>query len=162
MIHTSLPRNCVVFLLLCELTRSAIYKFYSHKWPAVLVNEVKGKPCNLEACFLWINVFYFYNIFPTYAFNKKRLQTLFKDQLDRSKATSSFNCKMMFQTSRNPHQTYLNGSWLSFPKLAFWRKYFCCKSSERRFGFSSRAVRWIVEHQLMPASFSWQNYFARV
>ena len=37
MIHTNLPQNCVVFLLLCKLTRSAIYgsqKFDSHKWPA--------------------------------------------------------------------------------------------------------------------------------
>ena len=53
MIHTTLPRKCVVFLLLCELTRSAIYmskKFDSHKWPTMLVDEVKGKPCNFEAC----------------------------------------------------------------------------------------------------------------
>ena len=53
MIHTNLPRNCVFFPLLCELTRSAIYgsqKFDSHKWPTVLVDEVKGKPCNFEAC----------------------------------------------------------------------------------------------------------------
>ena len=41
MIHT------LVFLLLCELTQSAIYgsqKFDSHKWPTVFVDEVKGKP----------------------------------------------------------------------------------------------------------------------
>ena len=53
MIHTSLPRNCMVFLLLCELTRSAIYgsqKLDSHKWPTVSVDKVKGKPCNFEAC----------------------------------------------------------------------------------------------------------------
>ena len=52
MIHTNLPQNCVVFLLLCELTRSAIYgsqKYDSHKWPTVLVDEVEGKPCNSEA-----------------------------------------------------------------------------------------------------------------
>ena len=51
MIHTNLPRNCVVFLLLCELTRSAIYgshKFDTHKWPTVLVDEVKEKPRNFE------------------------------------------------------------------------------------------------------------------
>ena len=55
MIHTHLPRNCVVSLLLCELTRSAIYgsqKFDSHKWPTVLVDEVKGKQCNFDACLL--------------------------------------------------------------------------------------------------------------
>ena len=42
MVHTYLPRNCVVFLLLRELTRSVIYgsqKFDSHKWPTVLVKE---------------------------------------------------------------------------------------------------------------------------
>ena len=47
MIHTLLPQNCVVFILLCELTPSTIYgsqKFDSHKWPTVFVDEVKGKP----------------------------------------------------------------------------------------------------------------------
>ena len=51
MIHTNVPRNCVVFLSLCELTRSAIYgsqKFDSHKWQTVFVDEVKGKPRNFE------------------------------------------------------------------------------------------------------------------
>ena len=44
MIHTNLPWNCVVFLLLCELTRSAIYGrqiFDSHNWSTVLVDEEK-------------------------------------------------------------------------------------------------------------------------
>ena len=53
MIHTNLPLNRVVFLLLCELTRSAIYgsqKFDSHKWLTVLV-QFWGK-------LLWIIVFY--------------------------------------------------------------------------------------------------------
>ena len=52
MIHSNLPRNCVDFDLLCELTRSVIYgsqKFDSHKCLTVLVDEVKGKPCNFEA-----------------------------------------------------------------------------------------------------------------
>ena len=44
MIHTNVPQNCVVFPLLCELTRSADYgsqKCDSHKWPStVLVEEV--------------------------------------------------------------------------------------------------------------------------
>ena len=71
MIHTNFPRNCVVFLFLCELTvtRSVIkwptvlvdkvkggFPFtkrtnmvgHSHKWPTVLVDEVKGKPRNFE------------------------------------------------------------------------------------------------------------------
>ena len=54
MIHTHLPRNCVVFLLLCELIRSAIYggqKCDSHKWLTVFVDEVKGKPRNFELYF---------------------------------------------------------------------------------------------------------------
>ena len=66
MIHTNLPQNCVVFLLLCELTWSASYvsqKSDSHKWPTVVIDEVKGKPCNFEALFVWIIVFFFYNIF---------------------------------------------------------------------------------------------------
>ena len=93
MIHTSLPRNCVVFPLLCELTRLAIYgsqKFNSHKWPTLLVGEVKGKPCNFEACLCGSLYSTFTTSFYPYAFYKKRLQTLFKDQLDRSKATCSF------------------------------------------------------------------------
>ena len=66
MIHTSLARNCVVFLLLCELTQSDIdgsQKFDSHKWPTVLVDEVKGKTVQFRGMFVWIIVFYFYNIF---------------------------------------------------------------------------------------------------
>ena len=41
----------MVFLLLYELTQSAIYesqKFDSHKWPTVLVDEVIGTPRNFE------------------------------------------------------------------------------------------------------------------
>ena len=52
MIHTSITRNCVVFLLPRRQTRSAIYGsqiFDSHKWPTVLVRKVKGKPRNFEA-----------------------------------------------------------------------------------------------------------------
>ena len=40
-----LPQTYVVFLLLCELTWSAIsgsQKVDSHKWPTVLFNEIKG------------------------------------------------------------------------------------------------------------------------
>ena len=51
MIHINLPRNCVVFLLVCELTWSATYgsqKFDSHKWLTVLVDKVKRKPRNFE------------------------------------------------------------------------------------------------------------------
>ena len=46
-----MPRNCVVFFLPRQLTRSAIYgsqNFDSHKWPTVIVRDTKGKPCNFE------------------------------------------------------------------------------------------------------------------
>ena len=49
MIHTSITRKRMVFLLPPRLTWSAIYWsqiFYSHKWPNVSVHDVKGKPCN--------------------------------------------------------------------------------------------------------------------
>ena len=52
MIYTNIHRNCVVFLLHRQLTRSAIYGspiFDSHKWPTVLVCKVKRKPHNFEA-----------------------------------------------------------------------------------------------------------------
>ena len=83
MIHTSLPQNCVVFLLLCELTRSAIYGS-QHKRPTVLVDEVKGKMCNFEACLCGSLYSTFTASFYPYTFYNKL------DQLDRSKATGSF------------------------------------------------------------------------
>ena len=52
MIHTNMPRNCLFFLLLCKLTRSAIVwrqKLDSTKWPTLLVHDVKGKSCIFEA-----------------------------------------------------------------------------------------------------------------
>ena len=93
MIHTNLPRNCVVFLLLCELTRSAIYgsqKCDSHKWLTALVDEVKGKLRIFEACLCGSLYSTLTTSFYPYAFYNKRQQTLFKDQLDRSNATCSF------------------------------------------------------------------------
>ena len=94
MIHTNLPRNCVVFLLLGELTRPAIYggqTFDSYKWLTALVDKAKGKPCNFEACLFGSSYSTFKTPFQPYAFHNKRLQMLFIDQLDRSKATCSFN-----------------------------------------------------------------------
>ena len=84
-----MPQNCTVFLLPCRLTRSAIY----HKWPTVLVHKVKGKPLNFEAYLCWSLYSTFKTSFYPYAFYNKRLQTLFKDQLDRSKAMCSFKVK---------------------------------------------------------------------
>ena len=52
MIHTSITQNCTVFFLRRELSRSAIYgsqNFDFHKWPTVLLDEVKRKPRNFEA-----------------------------------------------------------------------------------------------------------------
>ena len=51
MIHTNMPRNCLVFLLRRKETRLSIllsHNFDSIKWPTVLVRDVKGKPCNFE------------------------------------------------------------------------------------------------------------------
>ena len=51
MIHTNMPRNFTVFLLRRKETWSAIYgsqKLDSHKWPTVLVDDVKGKPRNSD------------------------------------------------------------------------------------------------------------------
>ena len=88
----------MVFLLPRRQTRSAIYWsqiFDSHKWPTVLVRKVKGKPRNFEAnvCEL---LYYFLNIFLTIRIYNKRLQSLFKDQLDRSMATCSFKVTLKY------------------------------------------------------------------
>ena len=94
MIHTNMPRNCTVFLLPRRLTRSAIYGSQivdSHKWSTVLVRTVKGKPRNFEANLCGSLYSTFETSFQPYAFYKKLLQTLFIDQLVRSKATCSFN-----------------------------------------------------------------------
>ena len=79
MINSTRLRNCVGFLLLCELTQSPILwsqKLGSTKWRAVL-----RKTCIFEA-YVWI----IYN---------NRFQTLFIDQLDRSKAVCHFNVRLM-------------------------------------------------------------------
>ena len=71
MIHTNLPRYCVVFLLFCELKRSAIYgsqKFDSRKWPSMLVDEFKGKPYNFKACLCGSLYSTFTTSFHPYAF----------------------------------------------------------------------------------------------
>ena len=100
-------------VFLCELTRSAIYmygskNFDSHKWLTELVDELKGKPCNLEACLCWSLYSTFTISFQSYAFYNKRLQTLFKDQLDRSKALCSF--KHVAQSLKSPPQNTLQSS----------------------------------------------------
>ena len=53
MIHIKKYKKCTVLILRRELTRSAIYgsqKFDSNKWATVLVDEVKRKPRNFQAC----------------------------------------------------------------------------------------------------------------
>ena len=93
--HTkiSITRSCTVFLLRRELTRSAILwsqNCDSTKWTTVFLCDVKGKPGNFEACLCGSLYSIFTTSFYPYAFYNKRLQTLFKDQLARSKATCSF------------------------------------------------------------------------
>ena len=76
MIHTSITQKCTVFPLRRELTRSAIYggkKFDSHKWPTVLVDEVKRKPSNFEAYFCRSLYSTFTTSFYPYAFYNIRL-----------------------------------------------------------------------------------------
>ena len=89
-----MPRNCVVFLLLCELTRSSIYgskKIDSQKVADRVSRRGKRKTRNFQA-YLCGSLYstYKYIFFQPHAFYNKWLQTLFKDQLDRSKATCSF------------------------------------------------------------------------
>ena len=96
MIHTSITRNYVVFLLPSRQTQSVFYGsqvFDSHKWPTGFVRKVKGKTCNFEANVCGSLYSTFKTSFYPYAFYNKRLQTLFKDQLHRSKATCSFKRK---------------------------------------------------------------------
>ena len=81
------------FLLPRLLTRWIIYGsqiFDSHKWPTVLVRKVKGKPRNFEANLCGLLYSTFTTSFTPYAFYRKQLQMLFKDQVDRSKAKCSF------------------------------------------------------------------------
>ena len=64
MIHIKKYKKCTVLILRRELTRSAIYgsqKFDSHKWDYF----VKKKTTQFRGMFVWIIVFYFYNIFLT-------------------------------------------------------------------------------------------------
>ena len=95
MIRTSITQNCTVFFLRRELSQWAIYgsqNFDSHKWPTVLLDEVKRNPRNFEAylcrslCSTFTTSFEPYMHFITNGYKK-----LFIDQLDRSKATCSFN-----------------------------------------------------------------------
>jgi hypothetical protein len=57
MIHTSLPQNCMVFLLLCELIYES-QKFDSHVADRVS-RRGKRKTVQFRGMFVWIIVFYF-------------------------------------------------------------------------------------------------------
>ena len=66
-------------------------------WPTVLVAAVnsiqfncKRKTTQFRMILVWIIIFYFKKNLSNHAFENKRFQTLFKDQLVRSKATCSF------------------------------------------------------------------------
>ena len=77
MIHTSITLNCVVFLLPCRLTQSAIYGsqiFDSHKWPTMLVRKVKRKPRSFKAN-LGGSLYSTLNHLSNHAFYNKWLQT---------------------------------------------------------------------------------------
>ena len=138
MIHPNLPRNCVVFLILCELTRLAIYgsqKLDSHKWLTVLVDEVKGKPYNFEACLFGSLYSTFTTSFQPYALYNKRLDPLFKDQLDRSKAMCSFNtlnylmfAKQWLETHETWVLYYLSSIKYTLYKTKNWLFYISNKS----------------------------------
>ena len=93
MIHTYMPLNCTVFLLPCQLTRSAISGSQivdSHSLAIMFVRMVNRKPTNFEANLCGSLHSIFQTSFQTYAFYKQ-LQTLFIDQFVGSKATCSFN-----------------------------------------------------------------------
>ena len=89
MIHTSITQNCTVFLLCRELTWSAI--LWSH-------HDVKGKPCNFEAYLCGSLYSTFKLSIQPFVFHNKRFRKLFKDQLDQSKATCSFNYRTSWAT----------------------------------------------------------------
>ena len=94
MIHTNLPRNCVVFLLLSEHGRPFIGGFPFLPQMADRVSQ-RGKrktiQFRVDHCILLLKHLFIIN-----AFNKKkRLQMLFKDQLVQSKVTCSFNRSAM-------------------------------------------------------------------
>ena len=94
MIHTNMP----VFLLPRRITRSATYGIQivdSHKWLTELVRTVKGKPRDFEANLCGSLYSTFKTSFQPYTFHNKRLQTLFIDQLVRSKATCSFKLQII-------------------------------------------------------------------
>ena len=74
----------------------------------MLVDEVKRKLCNFEACLCGSLYSTFTASFQPCAFINKRLQTLFKDQLDRSEATCSFKCKRVKNKTLNEEQQCLS------------------------------------------------------
>ena len=78
-IHTNMPRNCMVFLIRHELT-----------WRAILWSQIVHKTIQFRDIFAWILYSTFKTSFWPYAFHNKRLQTLFIDQIALSKATCSF------------------------------------------------------------------------
>ena len=85
-----MPRNCTVFFLRRE--KNTVGHFMGVQ-KTVLVDDVKGKPRNFEAYLCRPLYSTFATSFQSYAFYNKRLQTLFIDQLVRSKATCSFNLR---------------------------------------------------------------------
>ena len=137
MIHTSFPRNCVVFLWPCELTRSAIYgsqNFYSHKWPTVFSRRCKKenrailRQTCVDHCILLLK-----HLSNHMRFIKNRLQTLFIDQLVRSKATCSFKTLLLQAKLRKLCIHADNCAWI-----------FLVFSPNLRKGFSQNFHRFVI------------------
>ena len=61
----------------------------------------KRKTTQFRVILVWIIIFYFKNYSNHNAFYNKRLHALFKDQLDRSKATCSFKQKILLNNYDN-------------------------------------------------------------
>ena len=89
MIHTKMPRNCTVFLIRRDLQGTPFCELI--KWLTMLVRKVNGKPRNFKAYSCGSST-----SFKLYAFQNRRFQSLFMDQLVRSKATCPF--KLGLQT----------------------------------------------------------------
>ena len=93
MIHTSITRNCVVFLLPRRRTRSAIYGSQIF----VKIRKVKGKPRNFEANVCGSLYSTFEHLPKHMHFITNGYKRFPKKQLNRSKATCSFSALHIWQ-----------------------------------------------------------------
>ena len=89
MIYTNMPQNCVVFVLPCD----------KHGRPFMGVKTL---------LFYFSNISYLSNISNHIDFITNGYRTLFKDQLDRSKATCSFNTDFIASLILCTHWVYFD------------------------------------------------------